>query len=118
MQDPDVTREPGTLHRRASRWPAILLCAAALGSLANAGTATGLVDLDGRTIDPFEASRGAKVIVFLFTSVECPISNRYAPVVADLHREFSGKGVRFWLVYPAASDTGESIQRHLKAFSY
>jgi len=87
-------------------------------SLASAGPAAGVLDLDGRAIDLFEASRGAKVIVLLFTSVECPISNRYAPVVADLHRTFATKGVRFWLVYPTASDTGDSIQQHLKAFSY
>jgi hypothetical protein len=73
-----------------------------------------LTDLDGRPV----AAEAAPAIVFLFTSVECPISNRYAPVVQRLHAEYAAKGVAFWLVYPNPSDKPDAIREHLKAFSY
>jgi hypothetical protein len=77
-----------------------------------------VADLDGRRVDPFQPGADTKAIVFLFTSTECPISNRYAPVVQRLHKEFTSKGVRFWLVYPNPSDSPQAIRRHLQAFGY
>ena len=77
-----------------------------------------LPDLDGRIVDPFAASAGAKAIVFLFTSVDCPISNRYAPVVGRLHETFQAKGAAFWLIYPNLSESPERIRAHLDAFGY
>jgi AhpC/TSA family protein len=77
-----------------------------------------LPDLDNRPVDPFLAAEDSKAIVFLFTSVECPISNRYAPVVQRLYERFSAQGVRFWLVYPNPSDSPAAIRDHLKAFNY
>ncbi len=91
------------------------LCATAA---LQAAPAARLSDLDGRAVDPFQASAGAKAIVFLFTGVECPISNRYAPVAAALHERFASKGVRFWLIYPSRFDEAAAIRTHLKAFSY
>lgn len=77
-----------------------------------------LADVDQRLVDPFQTSPDVKAIVFLFTSIECPISNRYAPVVARLHRIFRPKGVQFWLVYPNPLDTADDIRKHQSAFSY
>jgi hypothetical protein len=77
-----------------------------------------LPDLDNHPVDPFLAAEGAPAIVFLFTSVECPISNRYAPVVQRLHDTFAPKGVVFWLVYPNPSDSSAAIREHLKAYNY
>lgn len=77
-----------------------------------------LFDVDGRVVDPFLAAEQAPAIVFLFASVDCPISNRYAPVVQRLHKTFSEKGVVFWLVYPNPADSPEAIREHVKAFSY
>jgi hypothetical protein len=77
-----------------------------------------LSDLDGRPVNPFLAAENAPAIVFLFASVECPISNRYAPVVQRLHADYAAKGVAFWLVYPNPSDTPAAIREHLHAFNY
>ena len=44
--------------------------------------------------------------VLVFTTTDCPISNRYAPEIKRLSETFSGKA-RFVLVYPAASDSDE-----------
>jgi len=103
-----------------------LSCACAIGLLlalpttpAAAGAPTvRLQGLDGKPIDPFQASGSAKSIVFLFTSVDCPISNRYAPEVQRLHQRFTSQGVDFWLVYPNPAESGETIRKHLAAFNY
>ena len=46
-------------------------------------------------VDPFLAAENSRAIVFLFASVDCPISNRYAPVVQRLHDDVcaAGRGV-------------------------
>jgi hypothetical protein len=77
-----------------------------------------LDDLNGRRVDPFEAAPGTNAIVFIFTSAECPISNRYAPDVQRLHRRFAPEGVQFWLVYPNPADSPDIITRHVRNFSY
>jgi hypothetical protein len=77
-----------------------------------------LTDLDAHAVDPFAVPAGTKAIAFVFTTSECPISNSYAPVVATLHRQFTPKGVQFWLIYPNQSDTVETIRQHVKAYNY
>ena len=57
-------------------------------------------NIDGEAVDPFAAPAGVTAIVFLFTSTECPISNRYAPEVRRLAAAFAPKGVVFRLIYP------------------
>lgn len=84
----------------------------------SAAPAVRLPDLDNRLVDPFLAAEDAQAIVFLFASVECPISNRYAPVVQRLHKTFTAQGVAFWLVYPNPADSPTAIRAHLTAFGY
>jgi hypothetical protein len=73
-------------------------------------------DLDGREVDPLASRPGVRATVLLFVSSECPISNRYAPVIRQLHTSFSTKGVRFWLVYPNASESTGAIRHHIRDF--
>lgn len=77
-----------------------------------------LADPDGRLVDPFLAAEDSAAIVFLFASVDCPVSNRYAPDVQRLHAAFAPKNVAFWLVYPNPYDTPAAVRDHVKAFSY
>jgi hypothetical protein len=77
-----------------------------------------LKDPDGRLVDPFLAAEDSTAIVFLFASVDCPVSNRYAPEVKRLHDAFASRHVAFWLVYPNPSDTPDAVRQHLAAFSY
>jgi len=58
------------------------------------------------------------LLVLIFVSIDCPVSNRYAPEIQRLYQEFSAKGVRFQLVYPNPADTREAIAEHLKAYGY
>lgn len=92
-----------------------LLSAATAGA---AAPSLALKDPDGRLVDPFLAAENSAAIVFLFASVDCPVSNRYAPEVQRLHAAFSPKNVAFWLVYPNPGDTPDAVRAHLKAFSY
>jgi Redoxin len=83
-----------------------------------AAPAVRLPDLENRLVDPFLAAESSKAIVFLFASVDCPISNRYAPVVQRLYQTFSPQGVTFWLIYPNPAETPAAIRDHVKAFNY
>jgi hypothetical protein len=76
---------------------------------------TGL-DLEGRAIDPIKASQG-KIAVLIFVRTDCPISNRYAPLLQHLNETYSAKA-KFWLVYPDKKTTAQEIADHLKQFHY
>jgi hypothetical protein len=82
---------------------------------ASSGTVYGY-DLQGKPVARLAAS-GAKAVVLLFLATDCPISNRYVPEVSRLEKEFSGRPVAFWLVYPNATETSEGVLRHEAAFS-
>jgi hypothetical protein len=68
--------------------------------------------------DPFHVPAGEKAAVLIFTTIECPISNRYAPEIVRLQREFEQHGIRFSLVFPNAADTADDIAAHVKRFGY
>jgi hypothetical protein len=72
--------------------------------------------LNGGAVDPFAASPGTRATVFLFTSTECPISNRYAPELRRIVGAFAARGVAFRLVYPDPSDGQTQIREHMTAF--
>lgn len=55
--------------------------------------------------------------VFVFTTTDCPISNRYAPEVKRLAAKFKSK-VSFVLVYPVPTDTTAMIDAHRQKFAY
>jgi ribosomal protein L35AE/L33A len=74
--------------------------------------------LAGASVDPLHAPAGTKAIVFLFTSTECPISNRYAPEVRRLAQAYGAKGVVFRLIYPNPAETPAAIREHIAAFQY
>lgn len=76
-----------------------------------------LVDLDGRSVNPFADSTN-RAIVFLFISVDCPISNSYAPEVRRLHAEFAPKNVIFKLIYTDPDLAPDEIRKHLKEYDY
>jgi hypothetical protein len=56
--------------------------------------------------------------VLIFVSVDCPVSNRYAPDIKRLYDTFTARGIRFRLVYPNPLDNRDAISRHLAAFGY
>jgi hypothetical protein len=74
--------------------------------------------LSGAPMDALQAPAGTKAIVFLFTSTDCPISNRYAPEVRRIAEAFGPKGVVFRLVYPSPSEDANAIREHMAAYGY
>lgn len=59
---------------------------------------------------------GSVATVLVFTTTDCPISNRYAPEIQRLSKRFGN--VRFVLVYPVATDTPAVIDAHRNKFAY
>lgn len=83
--------------------------------------AQGPTDLDGHPVDPFAmaaADPATKAIVLAFSGPECPISNRLAPDLIRIHRDFESRGVRFYLVYPEREVDADTARRHAAAYGY
>ncbi len=74
------------------------------------------LNLDGTQVDPFLAASG-KPVVLIFVRTDCPISNRYAPLIQRISAEYGAK-VGLWLVYPSRTATAEKIRRHEHDFGY
>jgi hypothetical protein len=90
-----------------------LLCTALVVSTNSQGLA---IDLEGKPFDPFRAASG-KVVVLIFVRTDCPISNRYAPMIQQLGTDRVDRAA-FFLVYPSHKETAKAIRTHLKQFRY
>ena len=90
----------------------LLWAAAATGF----GAVSGIVGLDGKAVDPFAAP--AKVRIFVFVRTDCPISNRYAPVLKRLSEEFAPRGAVFAMVYADPAETSENIRHHMEEYAF
>jgi mono/diheme cytochrome c family protein len=64
------------------------------------------------------AAAADKARVLIFTTIDCPISNRYAPEISRLHDEFAAQGITFSLVFANPADTQEAIDAHVTRFGY
>lgn len=77
-----------------------------------------VLDLAGKTANPLALPAGLKARVLVFTTTDCPISNRYAPVIRELASRFEKQGIGFTLVYPVDADSPVVIREHVKTFDY
>jgi hypothetical protein len=75
-----------------------------------------VTDLDGRAVNPLAA--GAPATALIFTAVDCPISDRYAPEVRRLASRFKAAGVATWIVYANAGESPAAARAHAAAFAY
>ena len=91
----------------------LLLCAVAVAGF---GAASGTLDLDGRPVNAFAPP--AKARIFVFVRSDCPISNRYAPELKRLSREFAARGAIFSIVYADPSETSANIRHHMEEYSF
>lgn len=64
----------------------------------------------------FPLKSDAKLIVLIFISTECPISNKLAPEIERLSHKFPTNEVSFNLIYPNASDTDATISDHRRDY--
>ncbi len=72
-------------------------------------------DLNGETVQPLEA--GQEPAVYVFVLADCPISNAYSPELERIRKEFSKRGVRFYLVYTDPDRSRDDILKHQKDYS-
>jgi hypothetical protein len=78
--------------------------------------AQAVIDLSGKSVDPFRANRG-KIIVLIFVRRDCPISGRYAPTIQRLGAEYQSH-TRFDLVFPDKSESARDAAKYLREFHY
>jgi hypothetical protein len=53
--------------------------------------------------------------ILLFHSVECPISDRYVPLIKRLHATYQGvAGIRFYLVFPNQNEKDAAVRSYLE----
>jgi thiol-disulfide isomerase/thioredoxin len=74
------------------------------------------LDLGGSPKDPLKETPG-KVVVLVFVRTDCPISNRYAPLLQEMSVKYGGEAA-FWLVFPDKNESPESIRAYLQEFNY
>lgn len=74
-------------------------------------------DLDGHAVAPLEVE-GARAHVLLFTTVDCPIANGYAPAIGRLAGEYTGAGVRFFLVHVDPAVDAARAREHARDYGY
>jgi hypothetical protein len=86
--------------------------------VALAGLAVLLQTLSGAAVDALAAPAGVTAVVYIFTSTDCPISNRYAPEIQRLAATFAPKGIVFRLVYPGRAETDAAVRAHATSFGY
>ena len=58
-----------------------------------------------------------KAIVVFFLGTQCPINNAYMPRLAELHKQFSPKGVQFLAVNANHQDSPKDIAEHARKFA-
>ncbi|MFO0846342.1 MAG: redoxin domain-containing protein [Gemmataceae bacterium] len=73
-----------------------------------------LKDADGKAWS-LAGQKDKKAVVVLFLGTECPINNQYLPRLAELHKEYAGRGVAFVGVNSNAHDTATRVAGHAKA---
>jgi thiol-disulfide isomerase/thioredoxin len=73
--------------------------------------------LNGVPLNPTVATE-AKAVVLIFLASDCPISNRYAPLVNRMYETYKTKGIDFFAVYPMNSETVSGIKTHQQDYGY
>lgn len=81
------------------------------------GTAPSGKTLEGARVELF-ADPTKDVVVILFVAVECPISNRFAPVVNRIHEDFEANDFAMWTVYTDDLFTTDQIEKHRTDYQY
>ncbi len=101
----------------ALAWAFLIIVAGVGLSAATPSAPVHLLDLSGHAVNPLEDA-GKKATVFVFVRTDCPISNRYAPLLHRIHDEYAAKGVAFWLVYVDPRQTAQAIEQHQREYNY
>jgi peroxiredoxin len=74
-----------------------------------------LTDSAGKTV-ALADFKDKKAIAVVFIGTECPINNAYMPRLAELHKEYAGKGVQLLAVNSNRQDSAAEIAKHAKKY--
>ncbi len=74
-----------------------------------------VVDLEGQSVNLLAAAADTG-LVLIFLRTDCPVGNRYAPTISELHVRYAQQRLRFALVYPVGSESAANIRQHLNAY--
>jgi thiol-disulfide isomerase/thioredoxin len=86
------------------------------GVSADVAAGQSVVDLHGSAAEELAKARGT-VLVLLFVRTDCPVSNRYAPLIQQMSKQY-GKDATFRLVFPDKSESPEKIHAFLRDYKY
>ena len=97
-------------------WMGALLSALVLSACAPSRSSDPIeaTTLDGELVDLFSGSPSA--VALIFVTLDCPISNRYVPVINQLHRDFDRQGVRLFVVYADPAFERDLFVEHRNQF--
>ncbi len=59
---------------------------------------------------------GAPAVVLVFLAADCPISNRYAPVLHALESDYRKRSVKFAAVFSGPGLSDKAVAAHLKEY--
>lgn len=74
------------------------------------------VDVAGNQVRLFDTP-SSKTTVLVFVRTDCPISNRYAPEIQRLSREYRDRA-EFYLVYPDSTEKADAIHKQMTEYGY
>ena len=75
-----------------------------------------VIDVRGSADEVLAQGRG-KVLVLVFVRTDCPISNRYAPLLQEMSKKY-GQQASFRLVFPDKTESTYKIQHYLQEYNY
>jgi len=88
-----------------------LVLALTLGDAPLTSTPVAATDIDGKSWTLL-APAAHQLDLLFFIATDCPISNRYAPEIARICRDYSSRGVRCFMVYPDAAVDAAAVAKH------
>ncbi|HWB78429.1 MAG TPA: hypothetical protein VG755_25865, partial [Nannocystaceae bacterium] len=72
--------------------------------------------LDDTPFDPL-ADREHEIVVLVFVTPDCPVSNRYAPELSRIAASTPADRVAWWLVYPDPDVRSAAIDAHRSSYA-
>ena len=75
-----------------------------------------VTDIHGSADEVLAQGRG-KVLVLIFVRTDCPISNRYAPLLQEMNKKY-GQQASFHLVFPNRTESTDKIRHYLLEYNY
>ena len=93
---------------------ALLLVLAALAPAR--GQRPDIPDIDGHAQSPLRVAPGDAAHAIFVLAVDCPVSNRYAPEMDRIVKEYAARRVRSFLVYADPGATPARVRQHLAEF--